>query len=399
MSRLQRHLARAPKEQQFPARMVTFQPENLDLTSLESVHALAKKLLSAVPHLDVVISNAGTGSVIGLNWPQAIWTILTEFVNATTYPTYKLSNGGEVTRPQVSVHPSLEGRDKSSDPPPSLGLVFTSNVFGHYILSHLLTPLLSASPDNGRMIFISSLEAYPNSFSISDFQGLQTETAYECSKRLTDLLVLTSDLPSTAPFTNRFLSSPASTPQPGISLHDNDPSTTSLSETTGIALTDNTRPATNPRKPALYLTQPGICATSFVPLPWIVQCVMTLAFYIARLLGSPWHTVSAYTGACAPVWLALIQKEEIEDMETEAGKGKWGTSCDWLGRERVMRTGVSGWGSGGRVGEGRVVSARGRGDVGVLTREKREEFEETARECWKQMEELRVFWERWMLEE
>lgn len=123
---------------------------------------------------------------------------------------------------------------------------------------------------------------------------------------------------------------------------------------------------------------------------------MNLAFYIARLIGSPWHTVSAYKGACAPVWLALTAQEELEDLETEAGKGKWGSACDAMGNERVARTEVEGWGMGGRVGvEGsgnRVGGGRGEG----VTREGREAFEVLGRECWGRMEGLRVEWEERM---
>ena len=143
---------------------------------------------------------------------------------------------------------------------------------------------------------------------------------------------------------------------------------------------------------------------------------MQIAFYIARWLGSPWHTITAYKGAVAPVWLALASREEIEDLETEGGKGKWGSGCDWRGRERVERTGVGGWGIGGRVGESGRMGERGRlggkedvdfsgtmgkgkGKIEAVTREAREEFEETGRECWRQMEELRVFWEGWVLGE
>ena len=136
---------------------------------------------------------------------------------------------------------------------------------------------------------------------------------------------------------------------------------------------------------------------------------MQISFYFARWLGSPWHSITAYKGAVAPVWLALASREEIEDKETEGGKGKWGSACDFWGRERVARTGVEGWGVGGRIGGGRQgdeegggwkgAMGQGRGKIPDVTREGREEFEENGRECWRQMEELRVFWEEWVLGE
>ena len=125
----------------------------------------------------------------------------------------------------------------------------------------------------------------------------------------------------------------------------------------------------------------------------ILYYCMTAAFYIARWLGSPWHTVSAYTGACAPVWLALAPQTQLDAMEEEGGPGKWGSSTDTSGHERVARTEVEGWGYGGLVGEkgeGRKGRMRGAKD---LTREGKEEFEELGRLCWKMMEELREEWE------
>ncbi|KAL9124634.1 MAG: hypothetical protein Q9217_006054, partial [Psora testacea] len=295
VSRLKRHIGRKSNDFDSPIAMrITLQPENLDLTSLSSVHSLAAKLLKSIQHIDSIILNAGYGGVIRVNWFKATWSILTEFVDATTYPTFKLSQSGQVTAPQacLNVSPGKEVDEAPTSPP--LGHIFTSNVFGHYILSHLLAPLLAASPDNGRIIFISSLEAYSDALSITDLQGLQTEKAYESSKRLTDLLVLTSNSPSTASLTKRFLSSTPSTPHRGIMLRNNEPSQTSLPESARISLTDNTLPTATASKPTLYLTHPGICATSFVPLPLILYYLMTLALYFSRLLGSPWHTVSPY---------------------------------------------------------------------------------------------------------
>lgn len=127
--------------------------------------------------------------------------------------------------------------------------------------------------------------------------------------------------------------------------------------------------------------------------------LMILATYIARWLGSPWHTIRPYIGATAPVWLALSPQETLDEMESkERGKGKWGSATDWRGRERVMRTEVEGWGYGGVIGgieeigrEGKKGRMRG---VEAMTREKREAFEELGRVCWREMEELRKEWER-----
>jgi 3-keto steroid reductase len=128
---------------------------------------------------------------------------------------------------------------------------------------------------------------------------------------------------------------------------------------------------------------------------------MVAAFWIARMLGSPWHTLSTYSGASSLVFLALSPQDAIDAAEApyqQAGGGrpKWGSSASRLGGESVACTEIDGWGYGGVVGRA-VIEAdrlrrRKRGAVD-LTREEREKFEELGRQCWKQMEELRVKWE------
>ncbi|KAJ9618704.1 3-keto-steroid reductase [Taxawa tesnikishii (nom. ined.)] len=130
-----------------------------------------------------------------------------------------------------------------------LGEVFMANVFGHYFLTHLLAPLMAGGGEGGRepgrIIWVSSLEAYPHSLRLEDLQGLETDTSYESSKRLTDLLVLTSELPSTQQFVRDYLSS--------ASLSNASTTTTSDQQTQS--------------PPVMYLAHPGICATSIASLP------------------------------------------------------------------------------------------------------------------------------------
>ncbi|KAL2040829.1 hypothetical protein N7G274_006287 [Stereocaulon virgatum] len=388
--RLEQHLERQSKDLDTPLKhRISLQPEQLDLTSLRSVQTLANRLIANLPHLDVIICNAGYGSVTGVNWPVAMWTVCTDLVNAITYPSFKISSVGETTAPQQMS--TTECSSTSS----SLGKVFTSNVFGHYILSHFLVPLLSASPDHGRMILVSSIEALPSHLDPIDIQALKSNKAYESSKRLADVLALTSSLPSTKPFVQRFLSGSSSSSSKTIKILDNEPEDPNAdTRDPGIVLTDNEYRAPASSSPRIYICHPGICATSIVPLPLILYYCMMAAFYSARWIGSPWHTVSAYKGACAPVWLALADKEELEDMEQTEGKGKWGSSCDRTGHERVMRTVVGGWGLGGKMGEPEMANRKGtRPGTREVTKEDREGFEELGRECWRQMEALRVEWE------
>jgi 3-keto steroid reductase len=358
---LHRHLNRIPPKSR---QRIFFHPEHVDLTSLSSVNALAQRLLASdVPKLDAIILNAAYGGLTGLNWPLAVWSTIKNPIMAFTYPPYKLSAIGYTTHPQTRGKPppttvSPIPDDNSQTPHPPLGAVFCANVFGHYLLAHFLMPLLvNASPHRGRIIWISTLEAYARSFSTADLQGLVSPQAYESSKRLTDILALTSTLPSTQPFVSRF-SSPA---------HKSSRCTA----------------AGNP--PNNYLAHPGICSTSFVPLPLILFYCMTMGFYLARWLGSPWHTVEPYLGACAPVWLALAPQDELDMMEghDRQRKAKWGSSADRRGRESVRRTEVEGY-TGLRDGNG---DGSGKEEISA-------EFEELGRTCWMQMEALREEWEK-----
>lgn len=87
-------------------------------------------------------------------------------------------------------------------------------------------------------------------------------------------------------------------------------------------------------------------------------------------------------------------------MEQRDGKAKWGSAVDAMGHERVMRSAVEGWGLGGRMGEGELRGRKGtRREFVEVTREDREGFEEVGRECWRQMEGLRVLWEERMRSE
>ena len=311
----------------------------------------------------MVILNAGMGGFTGLNWPRAVWTVLTDWVHAVTWPTYKYSAVGALTGSQVKLK---RNSNKLEEQP--LGEVFCANVFGHYLLVHWISPLLSrahATEEAGRIIWVSSVEAISDTFSSSDIQGLRSHTSYESSKRLTDILALTSELPSTQNLVKQYL-----------------PLTEGKSS-----------------RPTMYLMHPGICATSIVPLHIILQWAMIIAFYVARWVGSPWHTVTAYSGACAAVWLALSPKDQMDSLEQDgARKHKWGSATDLRGNDRVTETEVDGWGYGGVVaaaGKRRAGRRRGAKD---LTSVAKAEFEELGRDVWRQMERLRIDWQERLME-
>lgn len=344
-----------------------FVSESVDLIDLLSARALSRRLLQTFPKLDAIILNAGIGGWCGIGWLEAIWGVLTDLISQVTWPTYKLAHVGVLT-----------DRQTEKEDEPILGNVFCANVFGHYMLAHNVVPLLKKanSPNGpGRIVWVSSIEGTINFFNIDDIQGLQATNPYESSKGLTDILALTSDQPYTAPWAvDSFLS------------NDETEEKDQFAE-------ENT--------PTMYVSHPGICATSIIPLAFPLVWGMVAAFWLARMLGSPWHTMSTYTGAWSPVFLALSSQGALDAAESpyrEAGGGrvKWGSSANRLGVGRVCSTEVDGWGHGGVVGRAVVESDRNRRrkrGVVDLTPEAKENFEELGRQCWKQMEELRIKWD------
>ena len=346
-------------------RRIHLQEENVDLTNLASVRALSRKLLdSGIPKLDAVILNAGIMGWIGNNWPLAFWQATIDPINATTWPEFTIFSVGDVTSPQ------LEGQ--GNDEPP-LGQVFCSNVFGHYMLTHGLMPLLRAcSVDSpGKIIWISSVDASAPDFSLDDFQGLESPAPYQHTKRMTDLLALTAaNQPATSKIVNAYFD-------------------------TSRQKSVTTLPTLS--KPTIHVAHPGIVVTSIVPLMFFLRWLQVLTSLIARWLGSPWHNITVYSGANAPVWLALASPEEIKEKEQpgQLGSNKWGSAVSRGGTGKVEKTDVDKWGldgSGSRVewwggGYGRKPGSKD------ATKEDVEDFIEEGTKVWREMEQLRTSWQ------
>lgn len=316
-----------------------------------------------IPRLDSAIFNAGIGGWTGLNWPGFLHNVLTAgIIQAFTFPTFKAGQAG------LAVNPLRKVDEKA----PQMGEVFCANVFGHYLFAHEILPLISRPPTStlppGRIIWESSIEPTWKDFSLSDFQGVKTNAAYESSKRLTDVLVLTSSLSSVKPFSTPYLT---------------------------IGGKETLTP------PKVYLSHPGVVVTSLFPLNAFLFFWYRLAMYLARFLGSPWHTVSTYLGAHAMVWLALAQQEELDSLNAE--RVKWGSSTDRSGKVGQKMTEVEGWGWEGKVEDrkaleqdlgawiSRKLSGR-KSDAVDLTEERLVEFEMLGRSCWREMERLREEW-------
>lgn len=344
-----------------------------------------------LPRLDVVILSAGMGGWVGVDWLPAVRDVLFDTVEAVTWPKFKLPNIGAVVRSQSSFEaknsaegekqPLLSNQERPDEPP--LGEVFCSNVFGHYILAHELMPLLSrpasaSSHVGGKIIWVSSVEALSEHLNIDDIQGLESLTPYEDTKRLIDVLSITSSLTSTQRITASFFDSSNTVTE---SRSNNHP--------VGVEELPSA-------KPKMYLTHPGIFASEIMPLNVFLVWIYKFVFLFVRWLGSPWHAIEPYKAAVAPVWLALTDIDKLEAMESEgAQKAKWGSATDRGGEERVMKTEVAGWGWDGTIESGDDIARRKGRKRGVvdLTKEAREDFEVLGIKCWSQMEDLRKKWE------
>jgi len=338
-----------------------------------------------VPRIDAVLLTAGIGGWVGINWPLAVWTILTNWVEAITWPTFKLADYGATLRKQRGLRMKkgeeekqalLDDQQQADEPP--LGKVFCANVFGHYILAHQLMPLLSrpapGANTGGKIIWVSSVEALKEHLNVNDIQGLESHAPYEASKRLMDTLAITADLPSVKK------------------------ASASYFDTSDIIVEpreDEENTQNEPfQKPTIHLAHPGVFVSDIIVLNAFLVTLWGLAFYVARWLGSPWHTLSPEKAAVSIAKLALQDHDQLEEIEEHGqARVKWGSATTRGGKERVLKTEVAGWGWNGKVGwqseDGRLGRKR---DAVDLTREGREDFEEEGRQIWTQMEALRRTW-------
>ncbi|KAM0276367.1 hypothetical protein ACHAQH_006815 [Verticillium albo-atrum] len=355
----------------------------LDLLDLRSPYAVARQLVHGtvsdptdkndtqykIPRLDAVILNAGIGGFKGINWFKLAWRLLTRgIVYMCCFPDYKISIPG-LLAPQKPARPDEPA-------PPPIGQVFCANVLGHYILTHELLPLLSRDSTDipaGRIVWTSSIEPVSDSLDLADFQAIKSDDPYSSSKRITDLLALTYRLPAVKPHASTFFHLPESEKRTKTII-----------------------------PPSMLVTHPGVVHSTFFPVPGFLVSLYYIALLLARWCGSPWFPADRYRAAKAAVWTILQDDDELEELDAYAIK--WGSATDVLGHTFVKKTEVEGWGWEGRIEDddalrkdpaaGVLRKLKGRRPTAVvLTKEAREEFEETGASCWREMERLRVFWE------
>lgn len=84
------------------------------------MEGLTLLLLGRYGYVTHVVLNAGSSAFTGINWPHAIWMVLTAFHTAVTHPVYKRQRAADV------------GKD-------GYGWVWQANLGAHYILvSHAI---------------------------------------------------------------------------------------------------------------------------------------------------------------------------------------------------------------------------------------------------------------------
>lgn len=138
----------------------------VDFTNMVSILSGYYELDKKFTHLDYVFINAAQGVYGGIDWVQAFKCVVTNLLDAVTFPTYKIQRIGV----------------KSAD---DMGIVFQGNVFGPYYFLHKIRPLLSGG---GRIVWVSSVMSEPKYLSFDDLQLLKSPEPYEGSKRLMDLV-------------------------------------------------------------------------------------------------------------------------------------------------------------------------------------------------------------------
>lgn len=378
----------------------------LDLCQLGSVYQAADQLahgaLSApysgddfvslvdvrIPRLDSLVFNAGLGGWSGFDAVKATVNILTcGIIQATTWPAFKVSTPGSTVDPLGGGGGAgrKDDKDGGKEARPVLGEVFCGNVFGHYVFARALLPLLNRAAGDpaprGRIVWESSIEPRGSDLDMDDFQALRVSAAYESSKRLTDVLAITANLPSTRPYVDAYLGT-------GTGAGRSTRSSSSSSTAAGVT------------PPRIYLVHPGVVRTTLFPLNAFMFFWFGVVLYLARWLGSPWHPITAYNGAVAPVWLVLQDQSALDANQAE--RVKWGSSTTRSGEPRVKKTELEGWGWDGTIDDPAARYAKsnlegknnGRRPGAVdLTPQAREEFEVLGVECWKEMERLRAEWE------
>ncbi|EJD54015.1 NAD(P)-binding protein [Auricularia subglabra TFB-10046 SS5] len=269
----------------------------VDLTSVASIFVFCNTLSEQYPYITHLILNAGMASFTGVNWPVLVTQVARQGYHALYRPRFKLQDESPLT----------------SD---GLGAVWTANVLSSYILSTRLRPLLRAAPyPDARVLWMSSLEAEREMCPpdlVTNMQILHTRVPYEISKYQITLV---------APAMDR-----------------REANRRAKERVTG-----------NAAEVRHIIVHPGITSSNiFAVIGWLLLRAMELAFWLARMAGSPHHVISAYNGAVSTTHAALTSLSNIPFPKVPV---MFGARCDRLGREYVGFEEVDDWEASHEAGE------------------------------------------------
>ncbi|KZW04404.1 hypothetical protein EXIGLDRAFT_635950 [Exidia glandulosa HHB12029] len=270
---------------------------HVDLTSVSSIFSFCDSLSQDYPYLTHLVLNAGMASFIGVNWPLCAYQILAEGYHALYRPRFKLQSPSPLTRD-------------------GLGAVWCANVFSSYILATRLRPLLRDAPySDARVLWMSSIEAdrkiCPENL-MENYQLLNTRVSYEISKYQTCLIA------------------------PAMERRERERRVKER--------------VVKPRAEIRHIiVHPGVTSSNiFAVIGWVLLRAMELAFWLARIAGSPHHVLSAWNGAVSTVHIALTNLSNVPFPKTPV---MFGSRCDRLGREYVGVEEVDDWERSQNAGE------------------------------------------------
>lgn len=255
------------KEQENPRVLKTI-PLVLDLTDMNSIKKACDKLKTDFDEIHYLFLNAALGVCSGINWFEAIKEMISNPLNAVTDPHYKVQKEGLM----------------SND---NMGLIFQANVFGPFYLMKKILPLLSKG--EAVVIWISSLRSDPSYLPLDDLELVGSPTPYEGSKRMIDLLHL---------------------------------STFKELKAQGVYQ---------------YVVQPGIFVSQsfYQHLNIITYYLMMLMFYMARRWGSYWHTIDPYKAANAPVYVCTFSDRDFERQDIKYGSATYNDGVEHIKPEEI----------------------------------------------------------------
>ncbi|CEH14161.1 3-keto sterol reductase [Ceraceosorus bombacis] len=327
----------------------------LDLGSMASALNCASEIQRRHGYVTHVILNAGSAAWTGLNWPLAVWMIVTRLHVAVTWPKYKMQRSG----------------DRGAD---GYGWVWQANVGAHYILTRALLPALRATPfaTPSRIIWTGSIEAYARYYDPADWQCLDAAHSpwpYESTKYQCEL----AGIGLGEALNRQRMSTVPSTP-----LSD------SQDTSYGSVLVGEAKTQRRELEPNSFVVHPGVVASSIFAeyLNVFMAACMSFAFYLARWTFSPHHPIEGYKGAVAASHVALAPSHLLDPS------ARYGSRATFWGQEYVHAGRVDGWDVAklrmGAKARQEVEQAAAGQAVRLKARELIQKLEGVARDVWRQ---------------